>query len=154
MARCPNCNEEGLEVELITVANHAKEECWPLGEEKYFFCERPTCDAIYFTSSGGRVLKKVDVKTRVTFKESDLPKPLCYCKQVTEEDVVRAIEAGADTFEKVKVATDIGGGGHCKITNPVGRCCSRNYTPFIKMELERHGHRSKPNDGVGFMSIK
>ncbi len=142
MAVCPNCKKEGLEVENITVANHAKESCWPLGGEQYSICENPDCEVIYFTASGGRTLKTSDVKTRVTFKEKSAPRPLCYCKQVTEEDVLRAIESGAKTFEEVRIATGIGGGGQCKVTNPAGRCCARNYKPFIEKELKKRGHGS------------
>ncbi|MEM0448264.1 MAG: (2Fe-2S)-binding protein [Methanomassiliicoccales archaeon] len=138
MALCMICQNEGLEVERITVANHVREECWPLSDDKWFYCENPGCEVIYFNSSG-RVLKKKDVKTRVTFKEKTPPRPLCYCKQVTEEDVIKAIECGARTLEEVKKATGIGGGGQCKITNPAGRCCSRNYRPFIERELAKRG---------------
>jgi bacterioferritin-associated ferredoxin len=139
MAVCPNCKKVGLEVEKITVANHAKESCWPLGDEKYSICDNPNCRVVYFTSSGNRSLEKSDVKTRVTFKEKSAPRPLCYCKQVTEEDIIKAIENGAKTFEEVRKATDIGGGGQCKITNPAGRCCSHNYMPFIEKELAKRG---------------
>jgi bacterioferritin-associated ferredoxin len=137
MAACPVCKKAGLVVEKITVANHVKESCWPLGEGKYSICENPDCDVVYFTSSKGRTLRTADVKTRVTFKEKESPKPLCYCKQVTEEDVVKAIENGATTLEEVLEGTGIGGGGHCKIANPFGRCCSRNYKPFIQNELKK-----------------
>jgi bacterioferritin-associated ferredoxin len=139
MAVCPNCRKKGMVVEKITVANHAQESCWPLGDEKYSICENPDCDVVYFTTSGSRLLRKSDVKTRVTFKEKNAPRPLCYCKQVTEEDVIKAIGNGARTFEEVRLATGIGGGGQCTITNPAGRCCSRNYKPFIEKELKKHG---------------
>jgi len=92
MANCPRCNAPGLEVEKITVAAHTKEERWPLGDEQYNFCDSPSCEVIYFTSSGSRALLRSDVKTRITFKEKGPPRPLCYCKQVTEEDVISAIE--------------------------------------------------------------
>lgn len=138
MTDCPLCGRPGLDVERITVAAHTKEAKWPLGDDQYLHCPTPGCEAIYFTSSG-KVLRRADVKTRVTFKEASSPRPLCYCKQVTEEDVVKAIENGARTFEEVKQATGIGGGGHCKITNPAGRCCSRNYRPFIEGELAKRG---------------
>jgi bacterioferritin-associated ferredoxin len=138
MTICPVCKKEGIEVEKTTVANHTKESNWPLGDDKYSICETPDCDVVYYSSTG-RLLKKVDVKTRVTFKERSSPRPLCYCKQVTEEDVIKAIENGARTFEEVRKATDIGGGGQCKITNPAGRCCSRNYRPFIEKELKKKG---------------
>ncbi|MBI0582713.1 MAG: (2Fe-2S)-binding protein [Methanomassiliicoccus sp.] len=142
MAACPICSREGSEVEKITVANHVRESCWPLGDEKYSICENPDCMVVYFTADGSRTLKKADVKTRVTFKEKDAPRPLCYCQQVTEENVLKAIENGAKTFEEVRAATGIGGGGHCKVTNPAGRCCSRNYRPFIEKELMKRGHGS------------
>jgi bacterioferritin-associated ferredoxin len=145
MRICPTCRKEGLEVDKITVANHAKESCWPLGYDKFSFCDNPHCEVIYFTASG-RVLDKDDVKTRVTFKERTAPRPLCYCKQVTEEDVVRAIENGANSFDEVRAATGIGGGGQCKVTNPAGRCCSRNYKPFIEKELRKRGRKGSDDN--------
>ncbi|MDH7508688.1 MAG: (2Fe-2S)-binding protein [Methanomassiliicoccales archaeon] len=137
MPTCPNCTNEGLEVEKITVIIHAKETTWPLGEERFYICENPECDVVYFNQSSSKVLRKADVKTRVTFKEKDSPRPLCYCKQVTEEEVLKAIANGARNFEEVKKITGIGGGGFCKFTNPAGRCCSRNYKPFIEKELAK-----------------
>jgi len=139
MASCPNCTKEGLEVERITVINHVKESRWPISNEKFLYCENPACQTVYFTESGDQVFTKRDVKSRVTFKERTSPRPLCYCKNVTEEDVVKAIENGAVTLEEVKKVTGIGGGGFCKFTNPMGRCCSRNYIPFIGKELARRG---------------
>jgi bacterioferritin-associated ferredoxin len=137
MTACPDCRKESIEVDRIAVGNHVKEACWPLGNEKFYICENPSCEVVYFSESGNKILKKKDVKTRVTFKEKDPPRPLCYCKQVTEEDVIAAIEKGAKSFEEVKLATGIGGGGQCKVTNPAGRCCSRNYKPFIERELAK-----------------
>jgi bacterioferritin-associated ferredoxin len=124
-------------VDRITVAAHAKEAAWPLGDGPYFHCPRPGCEVVYFTAGGSRSLTKDEVKTRVTFKENAAPRPLCYCRQVTEEDVMAAIASGARTLEQVRDATGLGGGGHCRITNPSGRCCSRNYIPFIEAELAK-----------------
>ncbi|MEI6796565.1 MAG: (2Fe-2S)-binding protein [Methanomassiliicoccales archaeon] len=145
MFQCPRCGRPGSEVEKITVAAHANESSWPLGDERFFHCPSPGCEVIYFTASGDRLLTRADVKTRVTFKEMTAPRPLCYCKQVTEEDVIAAIEKGAASFEEVQEATGIGGGGHCAITNPAGRCCARNYRPFIVNELaKRVGTQDPP----------
>ena len=87
MAECPKCGKEGVQVEKITVANHSKETCWPLGDEQFYMCENPDCDVVYYNASM-RKLRRSDARTRVTFKERSSPRPLCYCKQVTEEDVV------------------------------------------------------------------
>ena len=45
---------------------------------------------------------------------------VCLCKGITDEEIVEAIENGADTFEKVMKATGAGS-GPCK----GGRCRSR-----------------------------
>jgi bacterioferritin-associated ferredoxin len=135
MRSCPACGGPGLPVEQITIAAHAKESTWPLGDGPFFHCPSTGCDVIYFTHPEGRQFRKGDVKTRVTFKEEEAPRPLCYCKQVTEEDVLAAVAGGARTFDEVVAATGIGGGGQCKVTNPAGRCCSRNYKPFIEEAL-------------------
>ncbi|MEM4658614.1 MAG: (2Fe-2S)-binding protein [Candidatus Methanosuratincola sp.] len=130
---CPLCKRRGLSVEKVTVICHARESVWPIADDQYYICETPSCNVVYYSSRG--YLTKADVKSRVTTKESDPPRPLCYCKQVTEEDVISAIRNGAKTLDEVIEATGIGGGGLCKFTNPYGRCCSRNYIPFIKRAL-------------------
>lgn len=151
MAVCPICRNEGYEVDKITVLIHVSEKKWPLEDAKYYFCENPNCEVVYFTETSHTILKKEDVKTKVTFKEKTSPKPLCYCKQVTEEDVLRAIERGAKTVDEVKGMTGIGGGGMCKYTNPSGRCCSRSYTSFIEKALK---NKLRDNSHPVILNIK
>jgi len=139
MASCPSCKKEGLGVEKIVVINHSKENTWPIEEGEWFLCEQAGCDVVYFGGDGKRTIKRQDVKTRVTFKETSAPRPLCYCKMVTEEDVIEAVEKGARTLAEVRKATGIGGGGYCELTNPGGACCSRNYVPFIEKQLKGKG---------------
>ena len=44
----------------------------------------------------------------------DKTKKICYCFNVSVEDIERAIENGADTFEKVQSVTNCGKGcGSC-----------------------------------------
>ncbi|WP_457591008.1 (2Fe-2S)-binding protein [Geoglobus sp.] len=43
---------------------------------------------------------------------------LCYCKQVTEEDVIGAIRRDAKSVKEVEEITGIGNGCHCIVTNP------------------------------------
>jgi bacterioferritin-associated ferredoxin len=142
MSSCPCCNHKGFPVEKVTVIIHSKEEVWPISDEKYYYCPEPTCRVVYYTKTG-KVIKKDMIKSRVTFKENEYPRPLCYCKMVTEEDVMKAIERGAKTFDEVVEATGIGGGGFCTYTNPQGRCCSRNYVPFIENKLKESSKQSK-----------
>ena len=104
-------------------------EYWHLLDDGFYFCSNPDCEVVYFN---GRVVFTVrEVKTKVFFKEKGSPRPLCYCKQVTEEDVVEAIRRGARSVEEVEEMTGIGNGGHCLVTNPSGRCCRQHYVKFI-----------------------
>ncbi len=48
---------------------------------------------------------------------------VCGCANVTKRDIVRAIAAGAETFEAICDATGAGKGHKCAELNPRGRCC-------------------------------
>ncbi|MBE8540357.1 (2Fe-2S)-binding protein [Geoglobus acetivorans] len=128
------CGTKGWKVKKITLGNHLNPEYWHLLNEDFHFCPNPDCDVVYFSQKVSFTVK--EVKTKVFFKEKGSPKPLCYCKQVTEEDVIEAINKGARSVEEVEKMTGIGNGGHCLITNPSGRCCKPNYTKFINEILE------------------
>lgn len=123
------CGRKGLKVKKITVGNHVNPEYWHLLDEEFYFCPNPDCEVVYFN---GKVRLTInEVKTKVFFKEKGSPRPLCYCKQVTEEDVINAIMKGARSVEEVEELTGIGNGGHCVVTNPSGRCCRQFYVEYI-----------------------
>jgi bacterioferritin-associated ferredoxin len=48
---------------------------------------------------------------------------VCYCNHVNEEDIIKAIEQGADTVEKVIKATGAMKNSNCAVNNPKGTCC-------------------------------
>ncbi len=129
------CGTEGWKVKKITAGNHLNPEYWHLLSDDLHFCPNPDCDVVYFDERVTMTVK--EVKTKVFFKEKGSPKPLCYCKQVTEEDVVEAIKKGARSVKEVEEITGIGNGGHCIVTNPSGRCCRPFYVKFIEGLLER-----------------
>ena len=94
----------------ITAGSHVNPEYWHLLSDDLHFCPNSDCDVVYFDK---RVTLSVrEVKTKVFFKEKGSPKPLCYCKQVTEEDVVQAIRNGARSVGEVEEVTGIGNGGY------------------------------------------
>ena len=49
--------------------------------------------------------------------ETTSPKYICYCDEVTEDDIVAAMRAGADTVDKVIAAT--GAMTHCDCKNKI-----------------------------------
>jgi len=124
------CGTEGWKVKKITVGNHLNPEYWHLLDESFYFCPNSDCEVVYFNENVTFTVK--EVKTKVFFKEKGSPKPLCYCKQVTEEDVVQAIKDGARSVEDVERITGVGNGGYCIVTNPSGRCCRNFYVDTVK----------------------
>ena len=50
--------------------------------------------------------------------ETTSPKYICYCDEVTEDDIVAAMRAGADTVDKVIAATGAMTHCDCKNKNP------------------------------------
>ncbi len=52
------------------------------------------------------------------FKAKEQPKVICGCMNVTEKDIMNAINKGANSFEEVQVATKVGTGcGNCVAGN-------------------------------------
>lgn len=123
------CGATGWKVKKITVGNHVNPEYWHLLSDDFYFCPNPKCEVVYFN---GRVtFTTKEVKTKVFLKEKGSPRPLCYCKHVTVEDVIEAIKNGAKGVEEVEKLTGMGNGGFCTVTNPTGRCCKQFYEDLI-----------------------
>ncbi len=66
-----------------------KESSWPLGDENYRFCKTQAARLSISLLREAGCSKKSDVKSRLPSKTRT---PDCYCKQVKEEDVIKAIE--------------------------------------------------------------
>lgn len=77
-------------------------------------------------------------------KEHEPPKPeqiICRCEEVTEEEIVQAIESGAATFDEIKRLTRAGM-GHCQ-----GTTCQMLVDRLIRRHLpgaEPAKHNSRP----------
>ena len=61
---------------------------------------------------------------------------ICYCIDIDEETIVKAIKNGADTLSKVKETTSACTGNECKEKNPKGRCCSVEIKQLIKENMK------------------
>lgn len=48
---------------------------------------------------------------------------ICYCNHVKEEDIVKAIEQGADTVESVIQFKGAMKNSNCVVNNPKDTCC-------------------------------
>ncbi len=72
-------------------------------------------------------------------------KMICYCKQVTQSPIERAMKLGAITLSDIQQSTGACTGNQCKEMNPSVTCCSGDInrilnndgSKFIKTSLRK-----------------
>ena len=102
-----------------------------VGDQDHYLCPTPACEVVYFSPATGQVFAKGDLRVRVWFKETEEPLPICYCSNLTRQEIVRAVRAGHTTIEAVRRATGALSTGRCLTENPTGRCCHRVFQQII-----------------------
>jgi len=126
---CPSCGIKGVRVLPVTIATHVDVKYWDLiKNDVFYFSFTPECPIMYYNNSKGIYFIKDEVKTRFGLKEKEPPRPICYCLQVTEEQIADEIlnKRCCDSLEDIEAYTKIGTGKWCLTTNPSGKCC-REY---------------------------
>lgn len=120
--RCPVNGHEYAEVSARTIVHHVKDAWhWQPTAGRYFFCDDPACDVVYFGDDGSTI-RKSQLRTPVgakTHADDDL---LCYCFGVSRSDYRR----DPATREFV-IAQTRAGLCTCDTRNPSGRCCLGDF---------------------------
>jgi hypothetical protein len=125
--RCPVNGHECSEVGVRTIAHHIKEAWhWQSTAKRYFFCDDPTCELVYFGDDGSRILKS-QLRTPVGVKEVSDDGLLCYCFGVTKQNFLN----NPATRDFV-VAQTKAGQCSCETSNPSGRCCLRDFPKSVR----------------------
>lgn len=57
---------------------------------------------------------------------------ICYCGNVSKNEIETAILKGAKTLKDIQDATGACTGNQCKELNPKGRCCSVEIAAMLK----------------------
>ncbi len=103
----------------------------------YFLCENPNCDVVYFSEDENIIVIKNEIKVPVWFKKDADPKYLCYCNEVTEDQIINAVinEGGRDMKDIIRL-TGAMKNGQCEIKNPSGKCCQKVVQEAIDKGLD------------------
>ena len=121
---CPRCGDTGRAVggETIAAILAPGTELRALATAPRF-CRTPSCEVLYYGSTGGFVAKDSS-RVRVGLKETADPIPLCYCFGFTLGDVCRELaDTGACTIPE-RISAEIAAGRcSCEVKNPSGGCC-------------------------------
>ena len=124
---CPVDGTPSSEVKTSTMLHHLKN-AWsqPLQEQKYYFCDNPGCDVVYFGEDDSRFYLH-DVRDQVGQKQSAPDKLLCYCFGVRQSDYLHNPEIKAFVVAQTKASTCA-----CDSRNPSGRCCLKDFPKLPK----------------------
>lgn len=122
---CPACGQAGKPVQPSTLKGlleiSARTE---VDEGPWRFCGTPACDLVYFNPATGRAFRKDRLTVRVGLKETEAPRPLCYCFGHTVESLRTEWETTGRlaSVEAIRAAVKEGL-CRCETLNPSGACC-------------------------------
>lgn len=104
------------------MAHHIRDSAsWTGTAGRYFFCDDPACDVVYF-GGDGVTIRKSQLRTRVGVKESSADALVCYCFGVTMADALND-----PAIRDFVVAQTKRGLCSCETSNPSGRCCLKDF---------------------------
>jgi CopZ-like zinc binding protein len=122
--QCPGCGGSGRKVGLVTLGAllrpHAQER---IGPGPYRFCSSRRCETVYYPEAGGSSFSRSDLSVRVGLKETEAPRPLCYCFDHTAEDLEAEIRRTGRSTLAERIMASLQNGCWCETKNPQGSCC-------------------------------
>lgn len=129
------CKGYTQEVKYITVKHFILNKVLSKVQEgDYRICLNEDCDVVYYNLEKNAVFKKEDIKIPIWFKKDANPKYICYCNQVTEQQIINAVlHEGARDIKDIIRLTGAMKNGKCEINNPLGKCCG----PFIQDTIDK-----------------
>ncbi|SKC73434.1 Bacterioferritin-associated ferredoxin [Maledivibacter halophilus] len=103
-------------------------------DRSYRICLNEDCDVVYYDLEKNIIFRKKDIKIPIWYKKDADPKYICYCNQVTEQQIVNAVlHDGAKNIKDIIRLTGAMKNGKCEINNPLSKCCG----PFIQKAINK-----------------
>jgi bacterioferritin-associated ferredoxin len=113
----------------------------------FHLCLDHHCAVGYFNNKQQVVIGRDSFKRPIWFKSGSDTLYACYCKSITEEDVIKTVvETGLKDIDSISHYLKGGRGDNCEITNPTGQKCDDGFGLMIrnghtvKFVLEQYGH--------------
>jgi len=119
---CPINQKQYIEVAKKTILQHIKAP-WKnkLDEQKYYFCDDPDCNVVYFGLNGS-IINKSELRTVVGKKEKSDNELICYCFGVSKSLARKNPEIKTYVTQQTKENNC-----SCDVKNPSGRCCLKDF---------------------------
>ena len=118
---CPVCSGIGQKVRKVTV-EHQVQPGVEIEGELYFLCRTPDCEVAYYTQDTKVTINQDQLINKIWFKNVPPPIPICYCANVTEEEILHhiAVAQCCSTLDDIKKHTRANTGCECMTKNPAG----------------------------------
>lgn len=118
---CPVCHKSGQSVKKITVEHQVLPNV-ELNQEQFFLCRTPECEVAYYTSNSQFAITQNQLINKIWFKNIPSPIPICYCANVSEEEILQhiAVTQCCSNLEDIKKHTGANTGCECITKNPAG----------------------------------
>ena len=144
---CPKTNKPGRQVKTLTVESLTHEDLHEgLKNVRWFFCEDPQCDVIYF-SDAGALLGRQDLRVRVGIKEKMAPHTICYCFGHTEESIIEEFETTNSSTVVDRITAEVRKGTcRCAEENPKGVCCLGDVRKVVRQITNAGGEEDPGHD--------
>jgi hypothetical protein len=122
---CPRCADPGRTVANLTVRSLVRESSRDgLGEGDYNLCLNPACEVVYYDGSHPP-LTRAEIAVRIGFKQTEGRRPICYCYDLTSEDVVAEMRRNPRARSFASVASIFGMDDcRCELHHPFGGHCA------------------------------
>ncbi len=149
--KCPICGSASIAVPGITVVHLTKNVKVNDINKDYHICINRSCNVAYFDDNGNTI-DKSNVNVPIWFKEKFQKYIVCYCENITLEDVFEAVAALKDKSYDIITKEDIykyynkkhnHTAYDCLIRNPIGKSCDRLMENAIEAALENISNKNK-----------
>ncbi len=137
---CPSCGNPGKGVGAVTLrALLTPDGLAGAGDgEGYRHCAARGCHVAYFHPDSDVTIDKSELLVRVGTKETNAPRPLCYCFDHSWESIEADVrETGSSDVVETITARCRAGEDRCPATNPQGACCLGNVRLAVKDAKQR-----------------
>ncbi len=135
--RCSECGEQGQFVKNITVKHIVKKDISKdLNDEDFHLCRNPSCIVGYYNTDTNVIVNKDDFKRPIWLKEGSNPVIACYCGNIKDDDIIKAVvETDLTELQPIMIYLHGSIGDKCQVTNPTGHCCTAFFKETIAKGL-------------------
>lgn len=126
--KCPDCEQSHKSVANQVLLHHViSPDNQSIPDKQFYFCTSSDCETVYFSESGNRYHQN-QVRATVGQKQTSNDRPICYCFDVTAQQVLDELYQSGESHSKAFVTAQTKSKNcACDIRNPSGLCCLASF---------------------------